>query len=218
MSWVLGLGWSMVVLAAWFGWGELVAQAVGRRDADLGLKGGWGMAALCVAGGPLVALGAATQGVILGLTVLGAAAALVLAPRRAWSLPLLLALALLAVHLALYVSASSMDCADDLMAYLPLIKRMLATRALDEPFSLRRLAAFGGHSLLQAMVLTVADDRALAVVEHGLAPVVVYALGLGLLRDSAVSPWLRHGLALVLGIGILVPPINHHSYSLSHIK
>lgn len=217
MSWAIGFAWALVVLASLFGWGALVARAVGQRDADLGLQGGWGIAAVCILGGGLVGLGWATQPAVLAVVAVGAfvACARALSPggeARGEGSYTLLCLVILLAHLALYVSTASLDCADDLMAYLPLVKRMLATGAMDEPFSLRRLAAFGGHSFLQAMVLAVADDRALALAEHGLPPFVVYALALGALRDAPVSPLLRHSVALLLGLGVMTPAINHHSY------
>lgn len=45
---------------------------------------------------------------------------------------------------------------DDLTAYYPLAQRYLLHSNLTEPFSLRRLASWGGSSILQAMYLTIA--------------------------------------------------------------
>jgi len=78
--------------------------------------------------------------------------------RLPWQLWIWLA-AIAAVPLLHYWAAVAWpldyDPNDDLLAYMVFPQRMLQTGTFLDPFNLRRMAAFGGHSFLQAQLQVV---------------------------------------------------------------
>jgi hypothetical protein len=54
---------------------------------------------------------------------------------------------------------------DDLLAYIPLADRLLATSQVVEPWSLRRLQSLGGQTFLQATLMGTLGDGAFATME-----------------------------------------------------
>jgi hypothetical protein len=92
---------------------------------------------------------------------------------------------------------------DDWLAYLPFARKLLQTGSFIEPFSLRRMASYGGQSLLQAVTLIAADDAQVHLFDQGICRVMLTALVLGFSRES------RHGSRLVvvlLAVAVLMLP------------
>ena len=65
---------------------------------------------------------------------------------------------------------------DDNMAYRSFVQQFLDTGTLYEPFSFRRVAAYGGASLLQSLVLAFTSRDRIHISDDGIA--VLLALGL----------------------------------------
>ncbi len=97
--------------------------------------------------------------------------------------------ALLLYSLAALAFASSIawpfhvDPNDDLVCYLMLPEKILATGTLIEPFSFQRAGTFGGQSLLQALVMIVGDETNGHVPDRGLAMVVLFGILSSLSRN-----------------------------------
>lgn len=226
--------WGGVVLLSWEGWGTILCALlrVDVEQSPVGFRCAWGMAVVVVLGGLLMLFHAATAGGLMALSLLGAAAAVaggairlrrwafrtrgirgdIRAARPWWLLAYLVPAALLAPA---FVAAGFWpfywnEC-DDVQAYLPLTQRLLQTGTLIEPMSIRRIVAFGGHTLLQAQALCAAPPDALFLVEFGLCPLVLMLLMIGLIRPRTPGMHiLAAGAAATLRL-FAVPWVNSHS-------
>jgi len=179
--------WGLVLLVSFAGWGSLVARwtAAGGR-ADVGLRLAWGMAVLLAVGGIACLASIATRGVLLALVLVGVAleyrfravtmGGAAIRPRLR-DAAVLVPMAVL-VTLQYYGGAAGLRLtADDHTAYLVYPQKILAAGTLLEPFSLRRLASYGGQSLLQAFTLIgSAHAWQLPLLDMGICLVVVLAL------------------------------------------
>lgn len=225
-GYVIPFAWGLVVLAALIGWGGVVARLFGETGSrpDWGLAAGWGMALMLALGGVHALAGFARPWLLTTLVIAGAAlfAGDAFAGRRrpAGSLvAVLLALAAAAL-LARYASAVShqaLSCGDDNIAYFAFVARLLDTGTLIEPFSLRRLSAYGGQTWLQALVMVVGDADQGYLLDRGIAAVVAFGLVLGLFRDPGRGG--RAGLrpahvlvALLLTVILPLPLLNSSSH------
>jgi hypothetical protein len=84
----------------------------------------------------------------------------------------------------MHVAASGFDVAewasaDDAPAYAVFPKQILETGAFDQPFSFRRMSAYGGQSLLQALVLLRFGVEKLHLFDRGLCTLLALALVAG---------------------------------------
>lgn len=209
------LVWGLAVLVGYWGFGRGVARVVGRR-VDMGLCVAWGMAAVVVLSGPLLALGVLSRSVLLAIVVVGnllaalsvltdwprtrlRGRALVAMARRR---PLILAPLVVLLFLGgLQYVASASDLYtnpyDDDIAYLPLIKRLHDIGNLDEPFSFRRISSYGGQTVLGALDLLRGGFANANLFDRGQCFLLVMALFAGALRRA------RRPAALAMVMGIL---------------
>jgi hypothetical protein len=74
------------------------------------------------------------------------------------------------------------DPNDDLVCYLMLPEKILATGTLIEPFSFQRAGTFGGQALLQAMTMIVGNETNGHVPDRGLAMLCIFGILAGALR------------------------------------
>ncbi len=209
------LAWGLLLLASWVGWGRLVERFTGPAEAprDWGLLAGWGMALTVFLGGLLnlfhlsrtpVVAALVLGGLGYGLYARGSGrpSALPLDRRARLWLPLLLALPLLQYGASVGGYAHFNAC-DDFQAYLAFPQRMLQTGTFLDPFSLRRLATYGGHAFLQAQVLVVGQSGDVHLLEAGLCPLILAGLLLGHLRPSKPK---EQASALLLIVALLLLP------------
>ncbi len=225
--------WGAILLVSWVGTGSLLARVAWRRDEpylDWGLRAGWGIAAQLAVGGVLCLAHLAYREVLFGLVVALAAyqvsawgrglAAAGVARVRQHSLAhgrvffiVIVALPLLLTYLSMVErKGTAWTEADDYSAYLPFAKRILDTGSLIAPFHMRRLAAHGGHSLLQAQTLVLGTGRNALLLEGGLAPIVIAGLVWGLFRKTSRFELVVASLLTVL-LGLFpLPRTNSHSH------
>lgn len=224
-----GLAWLGFLVAVLAGWGHLVARAA-RADVDVGLRMAWGAAALLAVAGVLVSLGVCDRRGLDALLVIGVAG-------HAWReltvpRPSLLALrdearglagdphvALLYAALAALVLVNVVGAVaqlrgnvyDDDVAYTPFVKRLLDIGDLDEPFSFRRIAAFGGQTVLSALAAARGTLGNLYLVDRGLFQLITVLLLVGMIRRQGLD---RLVGALVVLMLLLLPEgsINTGSY------
>lgn len=197
----------MVVACA--GWGRLVARWA-RAEVDGGLTLSWGLAVLLALGGGATALGIATAPVLVGIEAVGAAA-LLLPPRARWprfdrdqAIFMGVAGVVLAVRLLAISNVIGFEPCDDLLAYQPLVAQLLQAGDLEAPFSLRRLAAYGGQTVLQAFAAPRGDPAALGVADVGLAPIFLLGLGWSFLRRYGNPRPLPLAFCLFVGLGLIL--------------
>ncbi|MEE8351801.1 MAG: hypothetical protein V3R37_06400 [Rhodospirillales bacterium] len=214
--------WGLVVLAGFIGWGALVARLAGfsAKDApDWGLAAGWGMAGVATLGGVLTLLGVATAPVLFGVVGLGVVlfgAAVIKTPFvrvdfSEWSgagltgALITLALAVLLLRYGSYISFIGFNCSDDDIVYFTFVTRLLETGTLIEPFSLRRLSAFGGHTVLQSLVMMAGTDVNGFLLDRGIAVIVVFGLTTGFLRRAGMEGAAPYMVALI--VTVIMPVI-----------
>jgi len=110
----------------------------------------------------------------------------------AWQAPLfaIVLFAMLAACAVQYVDSATPYSAeynvnDDGVAYFEFARQMLGSGTLIEPFSLRRMASFGGQTYLQAstLVFPAVSVSQIHLVDRGLFVLIAGALILGLLRE-----------------------------------
>jgi hypothetical protein len=219
--------WGVVLLASFAGWGGLVARfAFPRQRADLGLRLAWGMAAMVGAGGGAMLVSLATRPTLLLAILVGVGAACRDAAARGGSAPVAdapgprrraaAALAFVAIAIPTTIqwyggAAGTGLTVDDFAAYLVFPEKILATGTLIEPFSLHRLAAYGGQSLLHALTrIGTANALQMPVLDAGLCLAVVLALVLGA-RDAR-APRALHAVPTVLVLTL--PAVRANTTSL----
>ncbi|MDR3404300.1 MAG: hypothetical protein P4L99_17510 [Chthoniobacter sp.] len=219
------LVWSIVVLLGLIGLGRLVARAINEESA---VKAGWGLhaawgAALYLFGGGLLALFGLCGATMIGL-LFGAGLAVLIwttyragLPTRAalaeipwWNWPAFAVVALIFAG-GLCWQATFSVC-DDLPAYYNFCEKLLATGSFAEPFSWRRLASLGGHTLLQSSILVYGSFANAQAFERSLCPVILLGLVLGF-RGGTLG---RSPLGLFLGLVAVTTPIIRNNTA-SHL-
>ncbi|HVM69724.1 MAG TPA: hypothetical protein VM204_07810, partial [Gaiellaceae bacterium] len=158
--------WSLLVITAFVGWGSLVRLAVAARErVDLGLRAAWGAGLLCFVGGALMVPALMVRTAALALVEMGILLALASLVRERSAVALRArvlgrvvrrepALAVVAVVVAGVVAVHALGAIadwhtnpyDDDIAYLGFLKKLSDTGTVLEPFSFRRLSAYGGQT------------------------------------------------------------------------
>jgi hypothetical protein len=226
-----GALWGIVVLIAMAGWGSGVQRlAFPQRRADLGLRLAWGAAALIAVGGLLSLLSLARAPVVLTLILGGVAWTLAGVVRerrevgarvRAWlglwpNAMFLVFLAFAVLATVQYLAGASgqyLNANDDQAAYMIFPRKLLATGTLIDPFSMRRITAFGGHSFLQALtIIGAASPLQLALLDIGISLVIVLQLLLGTVNEKTPRA-LRPLIALALLFMLTLPNIRLNTAS-----
>lgn len=216
--------WGLVVLSGFIGWGLIAARLAGvpaEDSPDWGLSAGWGMALLIALGGVLSLAGLAVAPVLFAVVAAGAAVHWATVFRRPPSLGglsgLALGLAALAVAaLILRYSAAvwyqGFNCSDDDIAYFTYVSRLLQTGTLIEPYSLRRLSGYGGHSFLQALVVMAGSEDNGYLMDRGIAVVVSFGLVAGFLRVPGKASAIPYAVALILTVIMPFPIMNSSAH------
>jgi hypothetical protein len=221
----LAFAWSLVVLFGLIGLGRLVARLVKEEaavQAGWGLHAAWGAALYLFVGGLLALFGLCGATVIGLLFGVGAAvmvwttyraglpsrAVLAKMPWQNWP-----AFAVVAVIFAGGICwQKTFSVCDDLPAYYNFCEKLLATGSFDEPFSWRRLASLGGHTLLQSSILAYGSFASAQAFERSLSPVILLGLVLGF-RGGTLA---RSPLGLFLGLVAVTTPIFRNNTA-SHL-
>ena len=95
---------------------------------------------------------------------------------------------------------------DDEMAYRAFIRSFLDTGTLTDGLSFRRVGAYGGQSLLQAMVLALTDRDRVHILDNGICLLAAFGLLTGYRRGSRGGP-----AALVAALLLLTLPYYLHN-------
>lgn len=198
--------WGIVLLVSFTGWGSVLARFVSRdRPVDCGLRLAWGMAVTITAGGILCLVTLASHSGLFAW-VIGGVVAQCVSLWRQWN-PVALSSAarrrplttsLIAVAAAVLLgipyyggTAGPRLTQDDTVSYLAFVEQILERGTLIEPFSLRRLAAYGGQSLMHALVQIGSDNPLQApFFDIGICLVMVVVLIVADGGILAVGMWL----------------------------
>jgi hypothetical protein len=221
-AWASAL-WGLLLLFAFVGWGRLVNRwHRPRAKHDWGLDGAMGMAGfLCVGGvlanfrlmGPfaiwITLLGGIGAHAYDRARALACWQAPALARAPGWRLYRIAFFAVILLGLCAYadsIMSETFNQYDDNMSYLGLARKLVEGGHMYEPFSPRRLASFGGQTMLLGAMAAVAPLERLHAIDRGICVLLV----LGLVIGYATTPARRAGalLAVVLFLCIRHP---HHN-------
>ncbi len=112
----------------------------------------------------------------------------------------------LVIQAAVGVTAWPNPC-DDLLAYIPLADRLLATSQIIEPWSLRRLQSLGGQTFLQAIPMGTLGVGAFATTE--MLTATAFLAGLFVVSGFRRVASLVACITIVLALAVLaVPRVN----------
>ncbi len=202
--------WGAVLLLGFAGWGDLVRRALAPgAEIDWGLRAAWGLALTIAVGGLLCLLGAARRPALVAWTCGGVAlSAQALARRRrpgvagdgsdppftlasaGWDLLPVIGVACVTAFVYLGAAGHTFpNPSDDWPAYLPFVRKLLQTGTVIEPFSVRRMAAYGGQTLLQAFALVVAGETQIQIFDGGICVVLTIGLIIGFAREARDVVW-----------------------------
>lgn len=216
-------GWSLAAAGVLWGLGATAARALGV-PASTGALLLLGATAWMFVGGVLLAMGAASRGLLLAVAGVGlgfalwelarrARAVVDRAAPRAHTAAFVVLAGLLGVYLALMVVglvSSRGNPYDDHVAYTAFTKRLLDCGDLVEPFSFRRISAYGGQTILHSLLALRGDVEATDLLDRGLFQIVTFLLVIELARKRGVHPGATTLLVLFL---ISLPEISINSAS-----
>lgn len=225
-----GVAWLALLFFVFSGWGYLVVRIAKIADVDFGLRALWGVAAFLTVAGVPVAAGVCSRPVLLGLGGVGVAAfawreLVVETPiwrsirgAGAWlranpALAVVAAVLVAVVVLRVVGAVAELDrnAWDDDVAYTPLVRRLLDAGNLIEPFSFRRLAAFGGQTVLQGLGASRGILSSTFLIDHGFALGLTLLLVIGHARRLGRVPALW--LATLVLLLLLMPDISINTAS-----
>ncbi len=164
--------WSLLVVTSFVGWGSLVRFVVApQQRVDVGLRAAWGAGLVCFIGGALMVPSLMVRAAALVLVDVGVGLAIVslvlerttvrqkarfvgrfLRREPALSLVGAAVASVVAVHCLGAVADWHTNPYDDDIAYLAFLKKLSDTGTVLEPFSFRRLSAYGGQTLFLELV------------------------------------------------------------------
>lgn len=197
--------WAVAVLGVFFGYGALARRALRRAGGAPALGLGEQLVVGAVVwiglGGLLLAVDRASRIplLVIGAVGLGAAAWELASARpppaaaeprpSRWLDQEHLARLVLGAMLLLYLIAIVLGSLntrgnpfDDHVAYTPFVKRLLDTGDLLEPFSYRRISAYGGQTLLLAAAALRGNLETTDLVDRGLFVVITTLVALGMMK------------------------------------
>ncbi len=216
--------WGLALAISFGGWGGWLGRRLApRQETDWGLRAGWGLALTVAVGGALCLLGLARRPVLIvwafgGIALSAAEVARTPPPDglwrvvRRWETPFLLGLG--ALGGLLYLGSAGFGVpnpSDDWIAYLPFAKMIQQTGTLLDPFNVRRMAAYGGQSYLQALTRLCASEAQIQSFDQGMGLLLSTALVWGAIRRAA--PRARLIGLLTIAVVLTLPEIRQNSAS-----
>jgi len=187
-------------------WGRLdePGEKGPARPLSFGVSAALGLALLVAVGGLGVVARIPVAVTVVAFIVAGIALLVVYVardrPSWTWLFVAVLAIETVALGLVLLTEAGvgiafRLNVCDDVLAYLPEARRLLATHTLLEPWSTRRLQNYGGQTFLQAVYVRFLGNDALGLTETILPVGLLWLL---------VSTALRRPLTRLLSLVPLV--------------
>ncbi len=201
--------WGLLLLASFAGFGSALNSLLFPRDrADWGLRCVWGWSVVVAIGGALCSVGLAVRGMLVLLVVVGllllfvdlARGYLVWSRRspvrwlrvKAAGAPFSAAVAaagalafVKALGELIVVKHNGFNKNDDNICYYLFAHEILDRGTLSQPFSLRRIFAYGGKAVLDAFQLAVPLPASqVLMVDNGMALFTVMALVVGHVRQA----------------------------------
>lgn len=216
-----GISWLAFLFFVLSGWGTWVALAVRSHEPEPGQRIALGLAGVTAIAGPLVMLGLFSRPVVLLVICAGFGGfawreatgkvalwrrvrhgVLYVRARPALGAFVAAVIALACVRMIGAVAALDRNPWDDDLGYTPLIKRLLDTGSLREPFSVHRLAAYGGQTVLGALAGARGTLANVHLIDKALGLGALLLVTIGLARERrAQLVW----LAMIALVIVLLP-------------
>jgi hypothetical protein len=217
-----GAAWLVVLATSIAGYGHAAERAL-RLEVDVGLRMAWGAGVYLAVAGVGLAAGVLTHvvlAVLVGLGFVGyvvrqitterpplvaAVRGLADLRRRSLTATLLFALvgAIALFNVAGGIAKVSGNTYDDDIAYTAFIKRTLDIGDIDEPFSFRRISAFGGQTALGALAPVRGTLANIYLVDAALFQAILLLLVLGLAFPARAAAS-RDGPTELVIVGLLL--------------
>ncbi len=224
--------WTLLLLVSFWGYGKLLSEKLLRLEGDIvsgwGLPTALGLSVVIFLGGLLMLFGIAFPKTLSAMIWIGAFCALWLKGQEISSQgfkwpPLqhptdiiLIALALLAFLTSIYWP-HQIDVNDDWIAYLMFPERILQTGTFIDEFSLRRVNALGGQSLLQAIVMIVGSPENGHILDRGIGAILLLTLLFEISKDIDKKWWFIRFLGILAAMAVSVPRISTTSHLLGMV-
>jgi hypothetical protein len=220
--------WGGVVLASAVGFGGALVDRLfpGGRRLGWGLEAALGLAVHLALGGVLAAFSRVSVTTIVGEVAVGLAAFAWVSFRRqreratpprthpTSSADVAVVVLFFGIALVHYLGMAANrpgNAWDDYQAYFTYPRQLLGSGSLIEPFSVRRLAAYGGQPYLQALILPFSTVFRLGVLDNGLCFLVLGGIAIGWVQERPRLPIATAAPALI-GL-VLLPHTVHNSAS-----
>ena len=216
-----GLAWLGFLFFVLSGWGFLVVRAARRSDPEFAMRAMWGACGYLAVAGVFLAANALSRPMVLGLIAIGVAgfawreltapvaswSGFVVVCRRAFARPEFAWFTVVLVGIALVrivgaVATLDRNPWDDDIAYTPMLKRLLDSGDLIEPFSFRRLGAYGGQTVLQALGGACGSLASVHLIDKGLC----FGLALMLFAGHARAVRTQPVWAVVVALVVILMP------------
>lgn len=224
--------WSLLILTSFVGWGSLVRFVVAARErVDAGLRAAWGAGLVCFLGGALMVPSLMTRAAALLLVDVGVVFAIVALVREraavrlrarfvgrflrrepALSLVGLVVGCVVAVHCLGGIADWHTNPYDDDIAYLAFLKKLSDTGTMLEPFSFRRLSAYGGQTLFLELVSVRAAPSQAHTFDRCISVLMIVLLMLGHRRRGRRPAVLFLLSTILLLVAMPTIAINTASY------
>jgi len=201
-----------VVLAVLYGLGTGIARLM-RVDAFVGERLALGAIGFVFLAGVLLSAGAASRVPMFAIAGLGLAATLLELVRRSQPLRipgdtreerwlvigLAVGLAAIFIFNLLAMLGTRGNPYDDHVAYTAFVKRLLDVGDLVEPFSFRRMSAYGGQTALLALAALRGDAQTTDLLDRGIFQIVAVLLLVDIMRRRQL-----HIAIMTLVVGFLL--------------
>ncbi len=225
-----GVAWLGFLFFVLSGWGFLVMRAAKRSDPEFGMRAMWGACGYLAVAGVFLAANILSRSTVLGLIAIGVAgfawreltapvaswSGFVTVARRTFERPALAWFTVVLIGIAVVrivgaVTTLERNPWDDDIAYTPMLKRLLDCGDLIEPFSFRRLGAYGGQTVLHALGGARGSLDSVHLIDKGLCFGLALLLFVGHARAVRTQPVWTVIVALVV---LLMPDtaVNTASY------
>jgi hypothetical protein len=232
-AWLVVL-WGSTLIVSLAGWGGVIARYLDDgKPSPLGLRLGWGTAAVLLLGGPLLALHLARGRALAGLVGLGVGLLLVdlwlrraeiVQDLRSWARDaaanpatavvwlVIAAGALVILGASAFEPTSTFRTDDDACAYLAFAKEIVQTGGSEQPFSIRHVFSLNGQFFLAALLLDRLHPEQLFVLDRG----IFLVIGLFAVAGLSPRPWLQRPAYTLLPelTLVLLPNIRVNTASL----
>lgn len=182
--------WGLLIITSFIGWGRSIGLWLVReypaKNVGWGLEAAWGVSMFLALSGPLLALSVFSSGFVLLFLMSG----LLLMARHCYiaslrkdvrdrtsqgyaSAPGIGILLFLGLFYLGAVGANWYNPYDDLAAYFPLIKMVLDTGTMLDPFSFRLMSSLGGQTILDTTVAAFFPWKYANMVDLGISALIV---------------------------------------------